>query len=363
MSYLKRETSAALKGVALLFMVVHHFFTYPEWYVEGISYPFLEAVSQYLVAPLKLCIAVFAFLTGYFYFYSSRKTLGYSLRKILDLLIPHSVVCIFMTALACMLGCFSLTVPGIVLELAGLGETVMKFSWYVPFYCIAMLLLPLVDRLSTGKPAGDMAVMLVLPVAAVQCLLVTMYEQFHLDIPLMTAVLESFREWFPVVVCGWLFAKYTLFENWLDGVTGRFSGKTGKVLLWICLCGIAFAGRLALPRFRLGAIQSAGVWSELVFTMDILYAPLFVYGGAKLLEAIKWSPVQNMLGALGRRSMYIWFLHAMFFNCCAPALQPLVYWPHNPVLVLLLALAVCYALAAAMDFVVRPVLKWKNKVL
>ena len=59
----------------------------------------------------------------------------------------------------------------------------------------------------------------------------------------------------------------------------------------------------------------------------------------------------------------MWFLHAMFFNCCREYLQPLVYFPRNPLLVMLLGVAVCYVLACLLDFAIKPVLKFKNKYL
>jgi len=362
-SFLSRENSNAIKGVALISMFVHHFFTIPEWYVEGVSYPYLGAFAQYLYAPLKMCIPVFAFLTGYFYWFAARKNLRYSLRKATDLLVSHWIVCICMTLLAVVLGCYAFTPGGFVIEMMGQSLTVMRFSWYVLFYCISMLLLPLLDRLSTGTLAGDIFVLLVLPVAGVVCLMVTMEAQLHLNLPMVFAVMESVREWLPCVVSGFLFAKYALFETYLDGVTARFSGRAGRYIFWICLCGIGFFGRLALPRFQLGSIHPAGTWTQLLFTMDILYAPMLVYGMAGLLDALRLPAVIRVLGALGKRSMYMWFLHGMFFNCCASVLQPLIYAPRNPVLVLLLALALCYGLALVMDLAVKPVLTLKNKYL
>lgn len=362
-SYLNRDVSAALKGIALIAMFFHHFFTIPSWYVEGISYPFLEAVAQYLREPMKICVPIFAFLTGYFYFFASRKTVRYSLRKMTDLLIPHWVTCVLMTALAMALGCYAFTVSGFLREMAGMGSSIMLFSWYVAFYCISMLILPLCDKLSSGSLAGDVLLLLVLPPLAVKALAVTMDAQFHLNAPLVYNALESAREWFPVTIVGFLFAKYRLFETYMDSLTEKFSSKPGKLLLWLCMCGIAFAGRLALPRFRLGAIHPAGTWTELIYTMDILYAPMFVYGMAKLLESVKLPGVTRVLGAIGKQSLYMWFLHAMFFNCCREVLQPLVYFPKNPVLVLIFALAVCYGLAVLIDLAVKPVIKWKNKYL
>lgn len=65
-SYLDRPISDAIKGIALIFMFIHHFFTFPEWYVSGISYPELSLFARLFCWPLKICVSVFAFLTGYF---------------------------------------------------------------------------------------------------------------------------------------------------------------------------------------------------------------------------------------------------------------------------------------------------------
>lgn len=362
-SFFKRDISEALKGIALIFMMIHHFFTIPEWYIPAVSYPYLGAFARYLYAPLKICIPLFAFLTGYFYWLAPRKTVRYSLRKITDLVIPHSIVCVLMTLLAVALGCFRFTPGDFVMELLGLPETVMKFSWYVLFYCISMLMLPLLDKMSSEKLTGDIFLLLVLPVMAIQGLMIIMDEQFHISIPYLFGVLESVREWLPCIMCGYLFGKYSLFETYFENLQEKFSGKAGKILFWLCLCGIGFAGRLAIPRFQLGSIHPAGVWKQLVFTMDIFYAPLFAFGMAKLLETVKIPGLTKVLGAIGKKSLYMWFLHAMFFNCCREYLQPLVYFPKNPLLVMLLGVAACYILACLLDFAIKPVLKFKNKYL
>ena len=53
--YFDRNMTDLLKGVALIFMFVHHLFTFPSWYIDSISYPELEAFAHIFCMPFKIC--------------------------------------------------------------------------------------------------------------------------------------------------------------------------------------------------------------------------------------------------------------------------------------------------------------------
>ena len=64
-----------LKGIAVIFMFVHHMFTFPRWYIDSISYPELKDFASFFCSPFKLCVGMFAFLTGYSYFFTKDVTI------------------------------------------------------------------------------------------------------------------------------------------------------------------------------------------------------------------------------------------------------------------------------------------------
>ena len=45
-NFISLTESNILKGLALIFMYIHHMFTFPEWYIDGISYPSLKSLAQ-----------------------------------------------------------------------------------------------------------------------------------------------------------------------------------------------------------------------------------------------------------------------------------------------------------------------------
>ena len=58
--YFDRNTTNIIKGIALIMMFIHHFYTIPGWWVEGISYPLIEKFTLYFCMPSKLCVSTFA---------------------------------------------------------------------------------------------------------------------------------------------------------------------------------------------------------------------------------------------------------------------------------------------------------------
>lgn len=80
-----REKTRILKGIALILMIIHHTSIPELWAVEGTG---VYNYFQNQVYVTKLCVWIFAFLVGYGFFYSANKTLKYSLKRILLLIIP-----------------------------------------------------------------------------------------------------------------------------------------------------------------------------------------------------------------------------------------------------------------------------------
>lgn len=358
--YLDRRTTAAIKGIALALMFLHHFFTYPEWYVSGISYPAIGPLIRFLQTPTRLCVGIFAFLTGYFYHFSREQTLRYSLRKIKDLLISYWVVYALLLALAFALGCWAFSPSSFAGGLFGLDDSVMIFCWYIHFYILTMLALPVLVKLSSGTLAGDCLLLLVLPVGLFSGMQGMLQAEFGVDSGWIVEILLAVKEWLPCVISGYLFARYGIFEGYFDGVFRRVRAGWARVLLCLVLCGGAFFGRLLCPRMTLGSISIAGSWVELVFSMDILYGPLFVYGASNLLRDINMPLVRRPLEALGHRSMLMWFLHCVFFNCCKEYTQPVLYFLKNPLLVFLFGLGICYLAAVLIDIPLKKLLNRKK---
>ena len=350
-----RDTTAALKGVALIFMFIHHFFTFPGFYVEGISYPNLADFANDFCVPLKICVPVFAFLTGYFYAFNKNRTLRYSLRKITDLYLSYWFVYLPLMVFAVLTGCWEFYPTGVIKEMLALETPIMIFCWYVYFYAAFMLLLPLLTQSRDHTPAEDVLLLLILPVTLTSVLAYSGLEGFAWQI------VVDLRDWFPCVAVGYLFGKYDLFTKHFTPLLPRCRSSFSRITLCLALSLAAFFGRYYCQYLTLGTLNIRGGMYDLTYTMDILYAPLFVFGMGNLLQTLRSTFLFPLLGKIGKQSLLMWFLHCIFFNVTKELTQPLIYAPRNPILVTLLALATCYLAAVAIDKLLKPTLKLKNK--
>lgn len=346
-SYFDRPISDAIKGILLIFMFAHHFFGFPEYYVAGVSLPWLAAVSALFRWPLKICVSGFAFLTGYFFCLSSHRSYRRVFRKLRDFLLSYWMVYIPFLVLALALGCWTFTPAEVVQEAFGLGGEVMAFCWYVFFYCCTMLLLPLAAKLLTGSFWGDVLIQLLLPLVAFTAISQLLPGSFPGE------VAGTLLEWYPCVAAGLLFANYDLFQKVLEPLGRNFASTWGKVLLWLTLAGGVCLARAFWPRTMLPSPSIHGSWLDVKLNMDVLYAPVFLYAMKNLLELVKNVKIFPILEKIGKESMLMWFLHGVFFNCYAQYTQPLLYLPRLACLVLPWGLALCYGAARLLRLPLR----------
>ncbi len=354
--YMDRDTTSAIKGIALIFMFVHHFFTFPDFFIEGIRYDWVQDFADLFVEPMKLCVPVFAFLTGYFYAFNRHRTLRYTLRKITDLYVSYWFVCLTILAFAMAAGCWEFSLYGFVFEMAALKMPLMVFCWYVLFYSYSMVLLLLLAR-EDCSPVEDILYLLVLPVVVCSVLGGMYLEGF------LNSVVLNIRDWFPAIASGYLCAKYAVFDKLFDRGLDRCRYTVSKVLICLALTVAAGAGRYWWKYLYFGIVKLRTGEYPIMLAADFFLAPLFVYGAARLLQYVKNSILLKILKEIGRYSLHMWFLHCIFFNACRNVTQPVLYWPGNPVLVVIWGLLLCYIPAALLDKLITPVNNLKNRFL
>lgn len=334
--FFSRETTDALKGVAVVMMFAHHFFTFPEWFICEGSYPATQDFAELMRLPLAMCVPVFAFLTGFFYARRPRekRTMAYSLGKIGELLAGHALALLVLLALSRLCGVRT-GAGDVLLELVGLRSEVSLFNWYICFYILAMLMLPLLCAPHAG-PAGTFALTILLPV-----LLATAVRALMPYGSLASVAAQAVLDGVCPLGAGVLAARFAAFGQ----LPGRMSVR--RALLCLLLGAGAMLARHFAPRLILSLPGLGEKW-QLRVSMDMLYAPACVFALGSLLAAAPRALLRP-LAAMGRQSLSMWLLSAAFFGASAPLCQRLLYAPVYPVFVLLWGLELCYVGACALS--------------
>lgn len=340
-NYIDKQYTNIIKGIALIFMFIHHFFTFPERIVCGAEYANIELFSAYFHDALKICVSIFAFLTGYFYFFNKNKTYKYSIKKSTDIYINYVVIFALMLLLNFFLKCYDFSIKNIILELLLLSTPTMEFCWYVLFFIMVMFIMPVFSKIADKSSVFAFIVGVVVPGFIVFTLnTLSGYEMFE-KLDVVFDVIK-YISWFPCVVSGYIFAKDSLFQNMdIFDIKNRFF----KVALYLLFMIVPMLIRNNNASF------------------DFIYAPAFIFGLINILKMLPNIKIMYPIAMIGKYSLLMWFIHSVFFNVSKEFTQPILYYPHNALLVTVWGLLLCLLISIVISFPINFIIKIKNKVL
>lgn len=167
---------------------------------------------------------------------------------------------------------------------------------------------------------------------------------------------------FPCIGIGYICASCSLFKRF-DKLMNLFRYKWIKLIVYIVLGSGVFLARHYLAKVTLFTIYLLGRAVSVSIFMDVVYTPIFVYSIINIIRMIPIKKFWNLIGEIGKYSLYMWFLHCIFFNVSKNIFQPILYWPKNPILVILWGLLLCYVAARLIDIPLKRLLINKNNIL
>lgn len=351
--FFDKNTTNIIKGVALIMMLLHHLFTFPEYWIEGINYPLLAETAGFFQNQLKICVPIFCFLTGYFYYFCKTKNYRYSLKKITDFLINYWLLFLVFGLIAFFVAGYKYDITSIALEAFGIIRPTMYFCWYVYFYCIAMLLMPLVSKIMGKRLYLDIFIAIALVPYPFNHL-----ANFFDSSSYIYEIFKSVSGWIPVLLIGYVFARYSLFAKLDEKISKIVVSKPVDAIL-------SFIIVIIIPILRWYEPVAALFFQKIPqvnINLDVVYVPFFVFGIFRLSRIITEKHVVFVVSKIGEQSLLMWFTSCLFFGNAKEYFQPIIYFPKNPVLVTIWGLILTYLMAIAFDFVIKKIVAAKNKV-
>lgn len=343
-----KRQSAILQGAAIWMMVYHHLYSFAVEY--GSLLPFMQVDTVQRIGWFcKLCVGIFAFVSGYGMYYvldrqpregfwdrllrEYRCVLGRILKLYGKLWL---VLLIYMGILFGILG-LPFDPAQLLGNLTALNPTYNGAWWYVEQYAKMLLALPLLDLLLTrftrpGEEKCKWIFYLTLGLLGGGALLAG-----RLWLPglwtLAVAVKDGLRISFLLVfVAGYLIARYGLWQR-VDKVLRRRGG-------WLPVClSVALLGAVIALRTMLATDAAYA-------KLDFLFAPLFSYGVLTLLSRV--PPLGAFLAWWGKQSTYIWLVHGFLYGWLYYLIRPHVRLDIWVYLAVLLASAVVSLLLQAL---------------
>lgn len=303
---ISKEESFTIKGIAILLMLIHHFFTFPQWIVAGRYLPNSE-LALIFSSPTKLCVCIFAFLNGYAFALGNR-TYKDTINKIRKIFANYWFIAIPAILFAVFICNYKLTKIEIVKELFGLSSAVMIFAWYVPFYCVSIIIITLMQKYLDKSIGSGLLIGIALPICA-------FYLLKNLSLPTeIKTLFNNLKHWFPCIAVGYLSYKYNGIEKF-----GILTKKLNCEFVSIALILVCFMGRYFISG------------------LDFIYCFLLVFSIINLHIGNK-KIIGQFLQCCGKNSSNMWFLHCLYFAVATREfIQPLAYWAKYPILIYAIA--------------------------
>lgn len=330
-----KSESMQIKGVIIILMVIHHLFGLNEAQ-QFVDSSFWKALGGFG----KICVSMYAFLSGYGLFLSLQKDKPvFQINRILKLLFRYWICLSLIIIIETFCG-------DIVFTTSEIFKIVLNYfcvffshdvnAWFIlPYFCF-VLLLPMAHLIIAKISnkflrcfAEIICVILPLTVSIVSGMVLGeisyIYNTFVYSVLLMI----------PFFSIGTLFAKYNLFDKISLPLKNTYLNLFFGIFL---LVTIFFAKRHL----------SFTVYGNNIF--DIFYAPLFIFALTVIFNSIKIKWVNSLFFKFGTMSTNIWLFH---YILCQGSLQSLVFFTKCEVLSFLITIVLCVLSSYVIDFIYK----------
>lgn len=332
---LKKEDSAALKGLAILMMIFHHCYRIPgrieKYQVDlcGLTTGQIVAIAECF----KICVAVFAFVSGYGLMYSYRARQKKQQKQPVSAWISNHILStmsgFWFTAVISYAACFALKLENfsrfgetlsekgfaVAMDILGISklmgtESLNKAWWYMSAAFVFIILLPLLDSM-IGKFGGIFCIAFIFLFPRITKIGFTGGSRPY-----------SFLMIFAV---GMLCCKYNFFQKFHECKWKKLK-FTGTVLL------------LCLGFFLYHKIDIKIFWEFRYVVVPFL---VILFSVEYLFRII---PLSVFLQYLGRHSMNIWLVHTFVRDLLAKYVFAFKKFWLIPLVILVISLVISYCL-------------------
>ena len=326
-----KDKTAIIKGFAIVFMILLHVFGGAGWYEGDIPMNHNDGLIRFMHS-FQICVGIFVFMIGYGYAFSKKKDFSYSVKHVKQLLTAFWTI-LFIFAVPASLETAKLGGARLLyLNMFGIDESLLWVSWFVFLYIWAMIVMPFMGRLIDRRPYLWTILLIVISFVA-QFVIWYSVPNFNFR-PCWHALFVCFS-WTPTILLGYLFAR----KEWFQKIT--IPNHWSVPIFAIVLVFVVLWLKMVLPGIK-------------ILNFDIIYAPVIILCILVVFSQFKLKYLSKMMKELGDKSVYMWFVHALFFTAATrPVYHQFVMISNNLWIVALWTIALSYLISIVIKKVVE----------
>ncbi|WP_416261073.1 acyltransferase family protein [Gibbsiella quercinecans] len=323
---ISKGKSNYLKGIAIILMLAHHLFSFPERISPEVSINYigiLPGTDMYIETYLglfgRICVAMFLFLSGYGFSLRREVSAKYIFGKLKNLYISYWLVIFIFVPIGIIFypgPTFSTSITTFIENLIGIKSTYNGEWWFFRLYVLYLLSLPLLIKLN------NYTLLLVMLLAAGIGKVLTSHD-------LVPLFISDYFVWLLPFGLGMVFGRANDFPK--NALIAKVLNKIETTpAIWLFL----------LTAITFILLKNLGL---------ILATPLFISALMKSSEKIN-ATLYGVVDALGRHSMYMWLTHSFY---CYHFAQKAIFYPMYTPLILMLLIAVSYLTSVVLAHIER----------
>lgn len=339
-SYITPDDSLCIYGVAILMMVWHHFFGFPERFHGSLQYMggnIEYTIELYLGYFCRLCIAMYAFISGYGMMAKSmQKHLTFlqdikqAIKQIINFFIRYWIVFIVFILIGLKIGALRFSVVEFMKNLIGQSCSYNAEWWYVAYYIKMIISYPFIKWLF--RKLDDIGIRSWI-IALVMIVLTIANAFYHGNLT--------------YYLCFWI-GMLTYQSGFYSKISEKLCvNKIGSVVILIGCTILSIIIRIRLP-----------------YDIDALLVIIYIYGILQFLKNMKnVQSIRRILQMFGKYSIYIWLTHTFFLYYY---FQTQLMYLKNVGLIYIFTLCICLAVGMILNKIYLKLnkgLKWKRKEL
>ena len=310
-----KEESMIVKGIAIILMIIHHLFAFPDRIVAPsyyMSIPVLgNNIAYYLGVFGRICVAIYLFISGYGLYlkYSKQNNFEWIIDKVKNFLINYwLVIFLVFIPLGVILKEYELNIKELILNLTCIKISYISSWWFVRIYFELLILFPILIKVVDNNLLSSSVKGILAPV------IFTVLRQ-NINIinnPIINIVFEIIT-YMPLFMIGVIFAKFDIFQK-INELMNKY--KINNIISNLSILLIVFVSRCITSN---------------VFYLDLIYVPIFIYVVINIISLINTKTLVNLFLFLGVNSTNLWLIHDIFLE---KYFQSVVYYPRVSILIL-----------------------------
>lgn len=309
---LTKMQSKIIYGIAILMMIYHHLFCLPERlnndYISILNFNGIN-LEERIAWFCKLCVALYAFISGYGMYLSANKKkfekvedkliydIKFSIKHLIKFYFKFSIVFLIFIPLGYIFFNIDFNIKELIKNYLTISHSYNGEWWYIRAYIYMLILFPFLDvlmcKIKDKNSFKIKSILIILP-----CLFIAIILKFNI---LDVTIKDFFNLHFMYILCfivGYLFSQFNIYGK-IENIIKKYKKMDLIISIISLLMLIYIRNKFAIhPRYN---------------KLDFIIAPIFIYSILTIIKYIdKKHIISKILIYFGNYNTFIWLTHTFY---------------------------------------------------